>query len=135
VFGAQGATGNAGATGLTGAQGATGPTGPSDIRLKKNIEPIESALENLIKIRGVEFYYNWDDKEKLGHKNIGFIAQEVLPYFPELVFGSEETNYTMKYKEMIAVCIEALKEQEVIINSIEDRAQKLVVMAKEKRLL
>ena len=91
--------------------------------------------ENLIKIRGVEFYFNWNDKEKLEHKNIGFIAQEVLPYFPELVFGSEETNYTMKYKEMIAVCIEALKEQEVIINSIEDRAQKLVVKAKEKRLL
>ena len=96
---------------------------------------VMGGIENLIKIRGVEFYYNWDDKEKLGHKNIGFIAQEVLPYFPELVFGSEEKHYTMKYKEMIAVCIEALKEQEVIINSIEDRAQKLVVRAKEKRLL
>jgi predicted RNase H-like HicB family nuclease len=41
----------------------------------------------------------------------------------------------MKYKEMIAVCIEALKEQEVIINSIEERVQKVVVRAKEKGLL
>jgi DNA-binding LacI/PurR family transcriptional regulator len=71
----------------------------------------------------------------MGHKNIGFIAQEVLQYFPEVVGGSEDTHYTMKYKEMIAACIEALKEQDQIITTLEERAEGLVLKAKEKGLL
>jgi len=68
-------------------------------------------------------------------KTLDSIAQEVLQYFPEVVSGTEDTHYTMKYKEMIAACIEALKEQDQIITILEEKAEGLVLKAKEKGLL
>jgi hypothetical protein len=83
-------------------------------------------------IRGVEF--EW--KENLGKKNIGFIAQEVLPHIPEVVHWNDKfDHYTMKYKEMIAVSVEALKEQDVKINELEFRYERLVQKATEKGLI
>jgi hypothetical protein len=83
-------------------------------------------------IRGVEF--EW--KANLGHKNIGFIAQEVLPHIPEVVNWNDKSDlYTMKYKEMIAVSVEALKEQDVKINELEFRYERLVRKATEKGLI
>jgi hypothetical protein len=83
-------------------------------------------------IRGVEF--EW--KENLGKKNIGFIAQEVLPHIPEVVHWNDKSDlYTMKYKEMIAVSVEALKEQDVKINELEFRYERLVQKATEKGLI
>jgi hypothetical protein len=83
-------------------------------------------------IRGVEF--EW--KENLGKKNIGFIAQEVLPHIPEVVHWNDKLDlYTMKYKEMIAVSVEALKEQDIKITELESRYERLVQRAKEKGLI
>jgi hypothetical protein len=60
--------------------------GPSDIRFKKNVKPVEGAIDQLLKLRGVTF--EW--KEPKNHDNmkgiqIGFIAQEVEKIFPEWV--------------------------------------------------
>jgi hypothetical protein len=41
----------------------------------------------------------------------------------------------MNYKEMIAVSIEALKEQEVRITSLEERAKKVLGKAKLKGII
>ena len=83
-------------------------------------------------IRGVEF--EW--KGQPGSRTVGFIAQEVLPHVPELVhWNDKQDHYTMKYREMIAVSVEALKEQEIKINSLEFRYNKIVERAKEKGLL
>jgi vacuolar-type H+-ATPase subunit H len=41
----------------------------------------------------------------------------------------------VRYGEVIAICIEALKEQDTIINQLEERAEKLFDRAKEKGLL
>jgi hypothetical protein len=41
----------------------------------------------------------------------------------------------MKYKEMIAVSVEALKEQDVKINELEFRYERLVQKATEKGLI
>ena len=59
---------------------------PSDIRLKENIKPIESALDKAMKLQGVTF--NWKNKSEdiLDIKeDIGFIAQDVQKVLPELV--------------------------------------------------
>jgi hypothetical protein len=126
VQGAQGAKGPQGAT------GAVGPTGPSDQRLKNNVENIQGALDKILNIRGVEF--EW--KENLGQKNIGFIAQEVLPHIPEVVHWNDRSDiYTMKYKEMIAVSVEALKEQDIRITELESRYERLVRKATERGLI
>ena len=106
------------------------------MRLKTNIHNLESPLETLQKIRGVEYNwledYAWGKKDKL---EIGFIAQEILHYYPELVVGSEQNTYMVRYREVIAICIEALKEQDSQINRLEERAKKLMERAKEKGYL
>ena len=101
------------------------------MRLKKNISPIGSSLETIKSIRGVEF--EW--KGIPGSKSVGFIAQEVLPHVPELVHWDEKKAlYSMKYREMIAVSVEALKEQDIKITELESRYERLVQRAKEKGL-
>jgi hypothetical protein len=129
--GAQGATGGQGAQG---AQGPTGPTGPSDKRLKLNVEPIGESLNKILNIRGVTFQWKGKEYSNTDKKKIGFIAQEVLPYVPEVIYKNNDV-YTMNYKEMIAVSIEALKEQEVRITSLEERAKKVLGKAKLKGII
>jgi hypothetical protein len=57
-----------------------------------------------------------------------------LPYVPEVIY-TEGKVLTMNYKEMIAVNIEALKEQEVRITSLEERAKKVLDKAKLKGII
>jgi hypothetical protein len=57
-----------------------------------------------------------------------------LPYVPEVIY-TEGKELTMNYKEMIAVNIEALKEQEVRITSLEERAKKVLDKAKLKGII
>jgi hypothetical protein len=138
--GAQGAAGDTGAQGAQGATGATGPPGPSDRRLKKDIKKIENSLSKILKLRGV--YYNWNYKDyqtenKENDREIGFIAQEVQHVVPELVFKKDKDNayYQVKYLYMIALCLEAIKEQSVIIDKSDNRLTILENKAKEKGLI
>ena len=59
----------------------------SDITLKDNVRPIESAIFKVKQISGVEF--DWNEKssqlqQELGH-DVGLIAQEVEKVLPEIV--------------------------------------------------
>lgn len=81
----------------------------SDKNLKKDIKPLEGALEKLTKINGYSF--NWKSN---GKKDIGVVAQEVEKVFPELVGESKnvngDTSKTVQYGNFIAPIIEAVKE-------------------------
>lgn len=91
----------------------------SDRRMKKNIRPIEDgALEKVTQMQGVK--YEWR-KEKYPSLNlpdsteIGFIAQEVEKYFPELVMTDEAGYKTVQYTRVVAVLLEAVKELNCIV--------------------
>ncbi len=80
--------------------------GSSDIRLKKNIETITDALDTVTNLRGVTF-----DWKEGGSRDMGFIAQEALPYVPEVVGYDEITGYyTMRTSQLAALLVEAVKE-------------------------
>ena len=89
-------------------------TSSSDERLKKNIEPIDSALDKVKSLNGI--YFNWIDESK-PNKNIGLIAQNVQSVVPELV-SCEGTYLTVNYAQMVAVLIEAIKEQQQQIDEL-----------------
>jgi len=83
-------------------------TGSSDIRLKENIEPLQSSLNKVIQLNGVSFTWKTDPNKK---RNIGFIAQEFEKIIPELVFTNETDGYKgINYAEVSAVLVEAIKE-------------------------
>ena len=83
---------------------ATGDiTAYSDRRLKTNVQRIENALDKVCALGGYTFTMN----EK---PSTGLIAQEVLEVLPEAVHGSEETQYSLAYGNMIGLLVEAVKE-------------------------
>jgi len=92
----------------------------SDKRLKNNIKNIANPLEKLNKLNGVEF--DWNDKQDLykGH-DIGVIAQEVEEVLPEIVDTREDGHKAVKYDRMVALLIEAVKEQQVQIDELKTK--------------
>ena len=98
-------------------------TATSDIRLKENIEPLTNSLEKLLQLSGVT--YSWIGQEG---KKIGFIAQEVEKVIPELVFTNNNTEDKIKGIHMdniTAVLVEAIKEQQKIIEELKVRISNL----------
>lgn len=95
-----------GDTNIIGTLTANNVSATSDARMKKDVEQVGDALATILKIRGVNFKWNKDDKP-----SIGVIAQEVEKYFPDLVFKDEKGFLSVNYNGLIAVMIEALREQ------------------------
>jgi len=97
------------------------------MRLKKDIEPIKGALDNILKLRGVSFEWNQVDSKLHGPitKDIGFIAQEIAEVYPELVFKKNEDGafFQVKYADVIALCLEAIKEQSLLLDDKENRLE------------
>ena len=90
----------------------------SDIKLKKNISTIQNALDKVTNLRGVEFNYRSNNI-----RSIGFIAQEVENVLPELVFGNDPKS--VAYQNVVALLVEAVKEQNDIINNLKKRIENL----------
>jgi len=94
---------------------ATGDiTASSDARYKTNIRPIENALAKIVGSRGVIY----DRINEESYNNIGFIAQELEVYFPELVSTDNEGFKGVKYQNAVAVLFEAIKEQQKQIEEL-----------------
>jgi hypothetical protein len=96
----------------------------SSIRYKKDVEPLESAVDTINKLQGVS--YNWKDT---GKKDFGFIAEEVGKVLPEIVEWSQDPEYanTMDYTRIISFLVEAVKEQQKKIDLLAERLNKIDV--------
>lgn len=77
----------------------------SDRKLKTNISPLTDNLNKILKLSGVSF-----DWKKTRNKDIGLIAQEVEKIYPELVSTDANDYKAVKYGNLVAPLIEALKE-------------------------
>ncbi len=100
----------------------------SDKRLKKNIVPIENALAKVLQLQGVHF--EWDrtiyPATYLGAgRQMGMIAQEVEKLFPELVYEDMQGYKMIDYQKITALNIEAIKEQQKEIESLEKRIKEI----------
>ena len=95
----------------------------SDRKLKTDIETLDNASEKVSALRGVSF--TWNHGKKAGKKDIGLIAQEVEEVVPEIVGESELLDGTMAkhvdYPKVVALLIEAHKEQQEVISQLEER--------------
>jgi hypothetical protein len=95
----------------------------SDIRIKENIVEISDCIDKVKSIRGV--YYNRTDFNTEPTK-IGVIAQEVEKQMPELVHDEPTTGIkSVSYTELTAILVNAIKEQQVIIDDLKLRIEKL----------
>lgn len=90
----------------------------SDIRLKENVEVVESAVEKVQQLRGVTF-----DRHD-GARSAGVIAQDVEEVLPEaivekeLAFVDGGKYKTVQYDALHALLIEAIKELKAEIEEL-----------------
>jgi hypothetical protein len=117
-------TGNStinGNLGIVGTMTAATCVCPSDIRYKHNIVNVPEALAKIDQINGV--YYDWKtqeypDKQFSDERQIGLIAQELEAVFPELVYTGADGYKSVNYAAMTAVLVEAIKEQQRMIEEL-----------------
>ena len=91
-------------------------TAYSDRRAKSNIEKIENPLEKINKISG--YTYTMKTEDDIDKRYTGLIAQEVLEILPEAVMGSEESQYSLAYGNMVGILVEAIKELKMEIDEL-----------------
>lgn len=112
----------------------------SDRRLKTNVRPIYDALNKVLRLNGVHYNPNelagsfgYDVAEEV----VGLFADEVNEVLPEAVkpapFDTDEQgnsksgeNYkTIQYEKLVPLLVEAIKEQQKIINQIQSELARL----------
>jgi hypothetical protein len=95
----------------------------SDARVKENVVEIGDCISKVQAMKGV--YYNRTDFNT-ETKKVGVIAQDVEAVLPELIIESPEDGLkSVAYSELTAVLINAIKEQQEIIEDLKTRITKL----------
>ena len=94
----------------------------SDISLKDNIRPIESAIFKVKQIRGVTF--DWNEKstelqQEKGH-DVGLIAQEVEKVLPEIVQIRKDGIKAIQYEKVVPLLVESIKELTKRVEELEN---------------
>jgi len=104
---------------------------PSDQTAKTNVVNLESSLDKVLSLRGVSFDWNPEVVPKKAEKqksSIGLIAQEVEKVIPEVVVTEkieDKDLKTVEYENLVAVLVEAIKEQQQQIEELKERVATL----------
>ena len=96
----------------------------SDARLKTNIQPLTSCLQNLQQLSG--YTYNWKDNTRDNDLQIGVLAQEVQKIYPQLVKTSVDGTLSVNYSGLVPVLIEGMKEQQKQIDELKQLVKILI---------
>jgi hypothetical protein len=116
----------------------------SDLRLKKNIQPLASSLAIIQRLRPVSFDYTNDysmvkneklrtELEKSDLNQLGFIAQEVQELLPQTVKMREsDSMLCINYTEFIPLLVKGMQEQSELIGSLKNE---LAALTSKKSML
>ena len=92
-------------------------TQDSDKRLKRNITDLKYGLNDVLLLQPKQYF--WKNREDQEQASFGLIAQDVLNKIPNVVHErtGEEQTLSLSYIELIPVLINAIKEQQEIIEN------------------
>ena len=104
---------------VTGKIKSNGVNESSDARLKMNFASIDGALSKVLSMNGK--YYDWRTTEFPNRgleegRQVGVIAQEIEKILPEVVVTDDDGYKSVEYGHIVPVLIEAIKEQQKIID-------------------
>lgn len=103
---------------------ATGDvTAYSDIRVKENVEQLDGALAAVLQLRGVTYTKIGSQEEG---RQLGLIAQEVERVVPEVVKTHQDGIKSLAYANLVALLIEAVKEQQQQIAALTTQLEALL---------
>jgi len=90
----------------------------SDVTLKENIKPLETGLDEILKLQPRRF--DWKNGD--GKNIAGFVAQEVEEVLPDLVsdakYTDEETKKSLKMGDMIPTLVKAVQELKAEVDEL-----------------
>ncbi|HUU44614.1 MAG TPA: tail fiber domain-containing protein [Acidobacteriota bacterium] len=93
----------------------------SDRRWKRNIASLAGSLDIVRSLRGVSYEWRRNEFADMNFSegtHVGLIAQEVEAVLPELVDTDTEGFKSVEYANLVAVLIEAVKEQQTQIDAL-----------------
>jgi hypothetical protein len=107
---------------------ASGGWAGSDARWKKDLEPLQNTLLNIVKLQG--YKYNWKtdefpEKNFDKERQIGLIAQDVEKVFPELVRTDNNGYKAVSYEKLTVILLEGMKAQQKQIEATSQENQQL----------
>jgi hypothetical protein len=101
----------------------------SDARLKSNMDKIDGAIQKLGKINGYTYQFRQNaveiGKSQQSKTRSGVLAQEVEKVIPEAVSQNESGQYFVNYDALIPVLIEGMKEQQKMIEELQEKVERL----------
>ena len=100
----------------------TGTNIISDRQLKRDISKIQDPLQGILSLNGVTYHYDTANHPEMGLSDkpqIGFIAQNLEEVYPQLVVTKENGYKAVNYAPMVAVLVEAIKEQQAMIEDLQ----------------
>jgi len=112
-------------------------TGLSDLRLKRNIAPLQNSIDAIMQLKPVSY----EKKSTLAStdysiKENGFIAQELQKIMPNLVIEGTDKDklLSVNYTAIIPVLTKALQEQQKAIQSQQKQIEelKLLILSMKK---
>lgn len=91
----------------------------SDINLKENIEPFEASSS----VFDIETYtYYWKDKFRFhDRQEIGFVAQNIEQYVPQVVSENSRGEKMVDYSKMTAVLLSTIQQMNKRIEKLENK--------------
>ena len=123
----------------------------SDLRLKTNVNDLGSYIYQIEKLRPVTYhllpedlskyyeslpdtvaianddelwnYFRLGERLDVNRKRIGFIAQEMIEIFPELVYEDKKGMLSVDYISLIPVLVEAAQERNRIIENLSQQLE------------
>lgn len=100
----------------------------SSIKYKTNINRMSNALEKVQELRGVNFDWRTDEFPEMRFsedQQVGLIAEEVEKIIPQLVHADDSGEKSVDYSKLSAVLIEAIKDQQKLIEELSNRVDEL----------
>lgn len=97
----------------------------SDRNRKSNIKRFEKVIPKIQKMNAYSYEYKLSEKElekgQVPIQAVGLMAQEIEKIVPEAVNKTTSGEYFINYNMVTSILVEALKEQQELINKLEAR--------------
>jgi len=107
-------------------------TSVSDIRDKKNIQPLTNGITFVEKLTPVKFDWNMRDKGKVDIPEMGFIAQDLQQVqeetgitVPGLVYDNNPDRLEASYGTLIPILVKAIQDLSEKVTTLEIELNKL----------
>lgn len=96
----------------------------SDLRKKKNIQPLQHGLTSITALNTYQYNYKNDKSNRLQY---GFIAQELQKQIPSIVDEGLDSNKSLAvdYGQIIPILVKAVQEQQVQIEALQQEIKLL----------